>query len=150
MPTCRPRASTASATDGPWASEMATTAPHRRVRLGLVGGGRGALIGPVQRKAARLDDRFEIRGAVLSSDPAKALADAKALGLSGFVSLGAMIEAGGLDAVAIATPNNSHARLCLEALDAGPTSSATSPSPTRWRMAGGSPSGWRPPASSSA
>jgi predicted dehydrogenase len=73
----------------------------------------------VHRTAARLDDRFEIAGAGLSSDPAKALADAEALGLPGFPSLGAMIDAGGLDAVAIATPNDSHAAFCLAALDAG-------------------------------
>jgi predicted dehydrogenase len=98
---------------------MAAAGTYRRLRLGFVGGGRGALIGPVHRTAARLDDRFEIAGAVLSSDPEKALADAAALGLAGFASLGAMIEAGGLDAVAIATPNDSHVAFCLEALDAG-------------------------------
>jgi predicted dehydrogenase len=94
-------------------------AGQRRVRLGLVGGGRGALIGPVHHTAARLDDRFAIAGAVLSSDPAKALADAAALGVPGFASLGEMIAAGGLDAVAIATPNDSHVALSIEALDAG-------------------------------
>ncbi len=91
-----------------------------RIRLGFVGGGRGALIGPVHRAAARLDDRFEVVGAVLSSDPDKSVADAAALGIpNGFGSLREMIEAGGLDAVAITTPNDSHAALCLEALDAG-------------------------------
>jgi predicted dehydrogenase len=91
-----------------------------RIRLGFVGGGRGALIGPVHRTAARLDDRFEVVGAVLSSDPEKSVADAAALGIpKGYGSLGQMIRAGGLDAVAIATPNDSHAALAIEALDAG-------------------------------
>ncbi|MEZ5864193.1 MAG: Gfo/Idh/MocA family oxidoreductase [Geminicoccaceae bacterium] len=91
-----------------------------RIRLGFVGGGRGALIGPVHRAAARLDDRFEVVGAVLSSNPEKSVADAAALGIPhGYGSLAAMIAAGGLDAVAIATPNDSHAALAIEALDAG-------------------------------
>ena len=91
-----------------------------RIRLGFVGGGRGALIGPVHRTAARLDDRFEVVGAVLSSNPEKSVADAAALGIpNGYGSLAAMIAAGGLDAVAIATPNDSHAALAIEALDAG-------------------------------
>ncbi len=98
---------------------MASAMNDRRIRLGLVGGAIGALIGPVHRTAARLDDRFRIVGAVLSSKPEKALADAEALGLPGFASLAAMIAAGGLDAVAIATPNDSHAAICLKALDAG-------------------------------
>jgi predicted dehydrogenase len=91
-----------------------------RIRLGFVGGGRGALIGPVHRTAARLDDRFEVVGAVLSSNAEKSVADAAALGIpNGYGSLGQMIRAGGLDAVAIATPNDSHAALAIEALDAG-------------------------------
>ncbi|MCB9969636.1 MAG: Gfo/Idh/MocA family oxidoreductase [Geminicoccaceae bacterium] len=91
-----------------------------RIRLGFVGGGRGALIGPVHRTAARLDDRFEVVGAVLSSNAEKSVADAAALGIpKGYGSLGQMIRAGGLDAVAIATPNDSHAALAIEALDAG-------------------------------
>src|SRR3546814_9379787 len=32
----------------------------RRLRLGMVGGGRGAFIGAVHRIAARLDDRYEL------------------------------------------------------------------------------------------
>jgi predicted dehydrogenase len=96
-----------------------TVAGSGRVRLGFVGGGKDALIGPVHRTAARLDDRFKVAGAVLSSDPAKALADAASLGLPGFASLAEMIAEGGLDAVAIATPNDSHSALCLEALEAG-------------------------------
>ena len=32
----------------------------RRLRLGMVGGGRGAFIGAVHRIAARLDDQYEL------------------------------------------------------------------------------------------
>ena len=41
----------------------------RRLRLGMVGGGPGGFIGAVHRIAARLDDRFELVAAALSSDP---------------------------------------------------------------------------------
>ena len=42
---------------------------NRRLRLGMVGGGRGAFIGAVHRMAARLDDRYELVAGVFSSDP---------------------------------------------------------------------------------
>src|SRR3712207_5450776 len=42
---------------------------NRRLRLGMVGGGRGAFIGAVHRIAARLDDRYELVAGVFSSDP---------------------------------------------------------------------------------
>ena len=48
----------------------------RRLRLGLVGGGGGALIGPVHRVAARLDECFDIVAGALSSNKEKALAEA--------------------------------------------------------------------------
>ena len=42
----------------------------------MVGGGPGGFIGAVHRIAARLDDRFELVAAALSSDPARARAAA--------------------------------------------------------------------------
>ena len=53
----------------------------RRVRLGLIGGGGGALIGPVHRVAARLDECFDIVAGALSSNKEKALSEAARLGL---------------------------------------------------------------------
>jgi predicted dehydrogenase len=41
---------------------------NRRLRFGMVGGGRGAFIGAVHRIAARLDDRYELVAGVFSSD----------------------------------------------------------------------------------
>ncbi len=38
----------------------------RRIRLGVIGGGGEALIGPVHRIAARIDDSFEIAAGILS------------------------------------------------------------------------------------
>ncbi len=48
----------------------------RRLRLGMVGGGRGAFIGAVHRIAARMDDRYELVAGALSADPANAHASA--------------------------------------------------------------------------
>ena len=48
---------------GPWMA---------RIRLGMVGGGQGALIGAVHRIAARLDNGFGLVAGALSSDPARA------------------------------------------------------------------------------
>ena len=99
-------------------------AQPRRIRLGLVGGAGGALIGPVHRIAARLDDRFALVAGVLSSRPERSVAEAEALGLRGYPDVPAMLagEAAcpdGIEAVAIATPNSSHAHLAGLALDAG-------------------------------
>ena len=104
---------------------MAATALGRRIRLGMIGGGGAALIGPVHRMAARLDDRFEIVAGVLSSNQDRALAEAERLGIPrGYRTVQAMLEAeagraDGIDAVAIMTPNDSHAAFANMALDAG-------------------------------
>ena len=95
-----------------------------RIRLGLIGGGGAALIGPVHRIAARLDNRFDLVAGVLSSNPARSLAEAAAHGLRGYADVPAMIAAerarsDGIDAVAIMTPNDSHAAFAGMALDAG-------------------------------
>ena len=43
--------------------------PTRRLRLGFVGGGRGALVGEWHATGARLSNRWEIVAGALSSDP---------------------------------------------------------------------------------
>ncbi len=97
----------------------------RRIRLGLVGGGGGALIGPVHRVAARLDECFEIVAGTLSSNPEKSLAEAVRLGIPrGYADMPAMIageaaRSDGIEAVAIMTPNDSHHELAAASLDAG-------------------------------
>jgi hypothetical protein len=58
-----------------------------RLRLGMVGGGPCAFIGAVHRTAARLDDRYELLAAALSSDPERSLADAKDLHIPPIVIL---------------------------------------------------------------
>ncbi|SEM95713.1 Predicted dehydrogenase [Loktanella fryxellensis] len=98
-----------------------------RIRLGMVGGGRGAFIGAVHRYAARLDDRFELVAGALSSTPEKALASGQDLGLAEdriYADFEAMAEAeaardDGIQAVAIVTPNHMHASAAKAFLQRG-------------------------------
>ncbi len=97
---------------------------HRRLRLGMVGGGPGAFIGAVHRIAARLDDRYELVAAALTSDPERSLSAARELQIPrGYRSFEEMAEAeskrpDGIEVVSIVTPNHLHhapAKVFLEA-----------------------------------
>ena len=85
---------------------------NRRLRLGMVGGGRGAFIGAVHRIAARLDDRWELVAGALSSDPERARLSGEDLLLKPDRIYGDFNEMArrerrlkdGIDAVAIVTP----------------------------------------------
>ena len=97
----------------------------RKLRLGMVGGGPDAFIGEVHRIAARLDDRFELVAAALSSNPEKGLAFAEKLRIpraySSFEEMAAS-EANHperIDVVAIVTPNNTHYAIAMAFLAAG-------------------------------
>jgi predicted dehydrogenase len=91
----------------------------------MVGGGPGAFIGAVHRTAARLDDRFELVAAALSSDPEKSLAAAKELHVPRpYASYAEMAReeaklSDRIDAVAIVTPNNTHHSIAKAFLEAG-------------------------------
>ena len=50
-----------------------TDSPPARLRLGMVGGGRGALIGETHRVATRLDDRYALVADALSTDRQRAI-----------------------------------------------------------------------------
>jgi len=100
---------------------------ERRLRLGMVGGGKAGSIGAVHRIAARLDDHYELVAGVLSADPARAKAFAAELYIApdraydDFVAM-ARIEAGrddAIDVVAIVTPNHLHHPVAMAFLDAG-------------------------------
>jgi len=102
-------------------------ASDRPLRLGMVGGGRGAFIGAVHRMAARLDRRFDLVAGALSSDVNVARASARDLGIqpdrayADFVEM-ARREADrkdGIEAVAIVTPNHLHFPACKAFLAAG-------------------------------
>ena len=58
-----------------------TDAMTRKLRMGMVGGGPGAFIGEVHRKAARLDGQVEIVGGAFDIDPAKSHEMGRALSL---------------------------------------------------------------------
>ena len=108
---------------------MVITAAHvarsPRIRLGMVGGGRGAFIGAVHRIAARLDDQYELVAGCFSADPDKSAASAADLGVAR--SYGSYAEMAakearrkdGIEAVAIVTPNHMHAPVALEFLKRG-------------------------------
>jgi predicted dehydrogenase len=97
----------------------------RRLRLGMVGGGPGAFIGGVHRIAARLDDKYELVAAALSSDAEKTRAAAEELHIARpYGSFQQMAEAeakreDGIDLVAIVTPNSTHHAIATAFLDAG-------------------------------
>ena len=97
------------------------------IRLGMVGGGQGAFIGGVHRIAARLDGEFALVAGALSSDPERAKASAKELGLDperSYASFAEMAKAeakrpDGIEAVAIVTPNHMHFPPAKAFLEAG-------------------------------
>ncbi len=99
----------------------------RRIRLGMVGGGKDAFIGGVHRIAARIDDQYELVAGALSSTPERARESGRALGLAPDRSYGdyeamAKREArlrGGIEAVAIVTPNHMHAPVAKAFLKRG-------------------------------
>jgi predicted dehydrogenase len=97
----------------------------RRLRVGVVGGGRLSLIGPTHRVAMRFDDVFEIVAGCLSGDPVRSLRDGEALGISRpYTSLVEMLASertrqDRIDIVAIMTPNDNHYPSCVAALEAG-------------------------------
>ncbi|MFK7761682.1 MAG: Gfo/Idh/MocA family protein [Roseobacter sp.] len=96
-----------------------------RIKLGMVGGGNDAFIGPVHRIASRIDNRFELIAGALSSTPEKARASGQALGLDriydDFKQM-AIREArlkNGIEAVSIVTPNHVHYAAAREFLKRG-------------------------------
>jgi predicted dehydrogenase len=98
-----------------------------RLRVGMVGGGRGAFIGAVHRFAMRLDDEIVLVAGALSSDPANAAASAAEIGIAAERSYAdyremAAAEAtrpDGIEAVVIVTPNHLHAPVSKAFLEAG-------------------------------
>jgi predicted dehydrogenase len=99
----------------------------RRLRLAVIGGGPGSFIGAMHRQAARLDDRYELVAAALSSDPERSKAGGQSIGVPVdrcYADGSALIEAearraDGAEVVAIMTPNDSHFRFSMLALEHG-------------------------------
>lgn len=102
-------------------------AANRRLRLGMVGGGREGLVGQWHWTGARVSNRWELVAAAPSSDPEAARASGRAWHLaedriySDWREM-ARAEAGradGIDAVAICTPNWAHYEMAMAFLEAG-------------------------------
>src|ERR1700733_5819186 len=104
-----------------------TQSSTRRLRLGMVGGGPGGFIGAVHRIAARIDDRFELAAAALSSNPERGREAACDLHIApdrAYGSFAEMVAAESqrpdrIDAVAIVTPNHLHYAPAKAFLEAG-------------------------------
>ncbi len=90
---------------------------ERKIRLGLVGGGKGSMIGDIHRHGAARSDKFELVAGALSSTKARADASAQAVGIPldrSYAHIDEMVtaeatRADGIQAVAILTPNALHA-----------------------------------------
>ncbi|MEP6676373.1 MAG: Gfo/Idh/MocA family oxidoreductase [Ferruginibacter sp.] len=100
---------------------------HRKLRLGMVGGGKGSFIGAVHRMAAQLDNEYELICGAFSSDPANSKATGSNLGIEAnrsYSSFEEMFESEKklppdlrMEVVSIVTPNHLHflpAKLAME------------------------------------
>jgi len=92
---------------------MVIEAIGRRLRLAVIGGGPGSVIGEVHRIAARLDGYYDIVASALSSEPERARQSGHAIGVPedrAYSSWQALIEnearrSDRPDVIAVMTPN---------------------------------------------
>ncbi len=101
----------------------------RKIRYGMVGGGRGAFIGAVHRIAAAIDQQIELVCGAFSSDPERSRASGADFFLPPNRCYGtfeemiakekALPEGERMDFVAIVTPNHMHFPPAKAALEAG-------------------------------
>lgn len=102
----------------------------RKIRMGMIGGGEGAFIGPVHRMAAELDGEVELVCGAFSSDPDRSRHSGQALyrlpAERCYPDYHTMLQAESalapdrrMDFVTIATPNHLHFDAAVSALDAG-------------------------------
>jgi len=100
-----------------------------KLKMGMVGGGIGAFIGPVHRMAATLDNQAELVAGCFSSDPAKSIASGKAYHLNParvyrtyremIARERALPDAERIDFVSIVVPNVAHFPIAKAFLEAG-------------------------------
>lgn len=98
-----------------------------RLRMGMIGGGPGAFIGPIHRIAAELDREIELVAGVFSSDPGRSLAAAadyridpeRAYPDLATMFAGEAARGDGIDFVSIVSPNHHHLPAARAALAAG-------------------------------
>ncbi len=101
----------------------------RKLRMGMVGGGRGAFIGAVHRMTAQLDGLIELCSGAFSSDPERSIASGRDLFLLENRTYGAyeemfrkereLPEQERMDFVSIVTPNDQHYPVIKMALETG-------------------------------
>lgn len=99
----------------------------RKLRMGMVGGGPGAFIGPVHKIAAELDGKIELVAGAFSQSAERSRAAGAGFAIDparAYSSYDAMFEAekqrtNGIDFVVIATPNHLHLPVAKAALGAG-------------------------------
>jgi predicted dehydrogenase len=109
--------------------EGSNTEATRKLRMGMVGGGPGAFIGEVHRKAARMDGMIELVAGAFDADPAKSQEMGKIQNLDPnrvydtyedmVKAEAALPEDERIDFVAVTTPNNLHYPIAKAFLDAG-------------------------------
>lgn len=102
---------------------------NRKLRLGLVGGGRGAFIGRVHATGAIMDNRAALVAGALSADPVKAKESAPDYDIAenrAYGSYQEMMETESalpadqrIDLVAVTTPNHTHFDIAKLAVRAG-------------------------------
>jgi predicted dehydrogenase len=100
---------------------------HRKWRMGMVGGGPGAFIGPVHKMAAELDGKIELVAGAFSQSAERSKEAGVEFGIDpdrAYADYREMIRAegkraDGIDLVVIATPNHLHLPVALAALEAG-------------------------------
>jgi predicted dehydrogenase len=101
----------------------------RKLRCAMVGGGRGALIGDVHRKALAFDGSIELVSGALSSEPERSRASGRAVGLRddrNHTSWQALLDhelklppSERVDLVSIVTPNHLHHEIAKAFVEAG-------------------------------
>ncbi len=102
-------------------------AQTRKLRMGMVGGGPGAFIGPVHRMAAELDGKIELVAGAFSQTAERSRAAGESFGIDpgrAYADYREMIDAerkrpDAIDFVAITTPNHLHLPVAVAALEAG-------------------------------
>ena len=102
---------------------------NRKLRMGMVGGGRDSFIGPVHRIAAQMDNKIELVCGAFSSTPEKSRLSGQGLLLPPARVYGtyremlqkeaALPDGDRIDFVSIVTPNNAHFPVAMAALEAG-------------------------------
>jgi predicted dehydrogenase len=102
-------------------------AVERKLRMGMVGGGPGAFIGPVHKMAAELDGKIELVAGAFSQSAERSRAAGEGFGIDpgrAYADYGEMMaaerkRADAIDFVVIATPNSLHLPVAIAALEAG-------------------------------